>query len=391
MYTIAYRVCKPTLQQRLTRLAHILFFSLLTALLPLSSTAQVLQLGGEWPDSEGRHVNAHGGCVLRAGDRYYWFGEERPVKGEKYQQGVTCYSSTDLCNWRYEGLALRVDDHSKAPLDAGCTIERPKVVYCSKTGQYVLWFHLELKGKGYAAAQCAVAVSKNVTGPYQLLRAGRVNAGYYPMDMTKKEQQTTFCEDSLKEWWTPQWFDAIKKGYFMFRDRTGGQMSRDMTVFVDDDGKAYHVYSSEDNLTLHIAELSDDYTRHTGRYIRVAPAGHNEAPTVFKHNGTYWMITSGCTGWAPNEARMFSAPSIWGPWTQHPSPFVGTDAKKTFGGQGTFVFQPAAGKFLFMADIWNPNDLAHSGYFWLPIDFDAANTPVINRQDRYSLGDFLAK
>ena len=98
MYTIAYRVCKPALQQRLTRLAHILFFSLLTALLPLSSTAQVLQLGGEWPDSEGRHVNAHGGCVLRAGDRYYWFGEERPVKGEKYQQGVTCYSSTDLCN-----------------------------------------------------------------------------------------------------------------------------------------------------------------------------------------------------------------------------------------------------------------------------------------------------
>lgn len=163
MYTIAYRVCKPARQQRLTRLAHILFFSLLTALLPLSSTAQVLQLGGEWPDSEGRHVNAHGGCVLRAGDRYYWFGEERPVKGEKYQQGVTCYSSTDLCNWRYEGLALRVDDHSKAPLDAGCTIERPKVVYCSKTGQYVLWFHLELKGKGYAAAQCAVAVSKNVT------------------------------------------------------------------------------------------------------------------------------------------------------------------------------------------------------------------------------------
>ena len=42
---------------------------------------------------------------------------------------------------------------------------------------------------------------------------------------------------------------------------------------------------------------------------------HNEAPAIFKKDGTYWMITSGCTGWAPNAARLFSAPSIWGPWT----------------------------------------------------------------------------
>ena len=34
-------------------------------------------------------------------------------------------------------------------------------------------------------------------------------------------------------------------------------MSRDMTLFVDDDGKGYHIYSSEDNLTLHIAELTE--------------------------------------------------------------------------------------------------------------------------------------
>lgn len=46
-------------------------------------------------------------------------------------------------------------------------------------------------------------------------------------------------------------------------------MSRDMTLFVDDDGKAYHIYSSEDNLTLQIAELSDDYLSHTGKYIRI--------------------------------------------------------------------------------------------------------------------------
>ena len=74
---------------------------------------------------------------------------------------------------------------------------------------------------------------------------------------------------------------------FVKRDLEGGQMSRDMTLFVDDDGKAYHIYSSEDNLTLQIAELSDDYLSHTGKYIRIFPGGHNEAPAIFKKDGIY--------------------------------------------------------------------------------------------------------
>ena len=80
-------------------------------------------------------------------------------------------------------------------------------------------------------------------------------------------------------------------------------MSRDMTLFVDDDRKAYHIYASEENLTLQIAELSDDYLSHTGRYIRVAPGGHNEAHAIFKIDGRYYIITSGSTGWEPNAAR----------------------------------------------------------------------------------------
>ena len=68
-----------------------------------------------------------------------------------------------------------------------------------------------------------------------------------------------------------------------------------MTVYVDDDGKAYHIYSAEENLTLNIAELADDYLDYTGRYVRVAPGGQNEAPAIFKRDGVYWMITSGCT------------------------------------------------------------------------------------------------
>lgn len=177
-----------------------------------------------------------------------------------------------------------------------------------------MWFHLELKGKGYAAARSAVAVSDSPTGPFKYIRSERINPGVLPFDMneTQRAMLDTLDAEKYKEWWTPMWYEAIHKGLFVKRDLQGGQMARDMQLFVDEDGKAYHIYSSEDNLTLQIAELSDDYLTHTGKYVRMAPAGHNEAPAIFKKSdGTYWMITSGCTGWDPNEARMFSAPSIW--------------------------------------------------------------------------------
>jgi beta-xylosidase len=162
-------------------------------------------------------------------------------------------------------------------------------------------------------------------------------------------------------------------------------MSRDMTLFVDDDGKAYHIFSSEDNLTLHIAELTGDYLHHTGRYTRVAPGGQNEAPAIFKKDGTYWMITSGCTGWAPNEARMFSAPSIWGPWTQHPNPCVGPKSEITFEGQSTYIL-PYGNGYIFMADIWRPKHPSDARYIWLPIDFENGK-PTIKWRDAWSLSE----
>jgi beta-xylosidase len=203
----------------------------------------------------------------------------------------------------------------------------------------------------------------------------------------KAAQQTDASQ--WKEWWNDAWRKEVNKGMYLWRDMKGGQMSRDMTVYVDDDGKAYHITSSQENLTLLVSELTDDYLNFTGKYNMVAPGGQNEAPCIFKHNGTYWLICSGCTGWSPNEARMFSAKSIWGPWKQHPSPFVGTatgyqnmPANKTFGAQGTYIYQ-MNGKPIFMADIWNPRHLSQSLHLWLPIEFDANDVPVIRWADKW--------
>ena len=346
--------------------------------------------GAIWPDDKGVHINAHGGGVLYHEGTYYWYGENKSDSTSNAMVGVMCYSSPNLTDWKNEGVALAVERNDTASdIIQGCIIERPKVIYNEKTKKFVMWFHLELKGKGYYAARSATAVSDTPTGPFLYLGSGRVNPGKWPFDMTAEQKAVLDTLDAANypTEWTPEWREAVKAGLFLKRDFEGGQMARDMQLFVDDDGKAYHIYSSEENMTMQIAELSDDYLTHTGKYTRVAAGGMNEAPALFKRNGTYWMITSGCTGWAPNEARMFSAPSIWGPWTQHPNPCIGPKAEITFGGQSTFVLPLPDKKdaYIFMADIWRPEHPSDARYIWLPIQFKADGTPVIEWKDQWTL------
>jgi beta-xylosidase len=254
-----------------------------------------------------------------------------------------------------------------------------------------MYFHLELKGKGYNAARVGIAVSDNVTGPYKYLKSCRPNANYFPTNMTEAQKTATTKPADFKEWWTPEWRKAVEDGLFVRRDLEEGQMSRDMTLYVDDDGKAYHIYSSEENLTLQLAELADDYLGYTGKYVRIAPAGHHEAPAIFKKDGKYFMITSGCTGWAPNAARLFTADNIYGPWTEHPNPCVGEDANLTFHSQSTFIL-PVQNKkeaFIFMADRWRPKNPIDGRYVWLPIQFENG-LPVLKWENRWDLNVFNA-
>ena len=376
------------------KLKRILIFCVWGLVMVASVGAQSLERitpGQEWPDRKGEHINAHGGGLLFHEGKYYWYGENRPARGFTTEVGVEVYSSSDLMNWEDEGVALAVSEEAGHDIERGCIMERPKVIRNPKTGKFVMLFHLELKGKGYAAARVGFAESDSPVGPFRFIRSLRPNAGKWPTDFSRRDirKAKKLKEADYKEWWTPEWREAIREGLLLARDVPGGQMSRDMTVYVDDDGKAYHIYSAEENLTLNLAELTDDYLDYTGRYVRIAPGGQNEAPTIFKHDGVYWMITSGCTGWAPNEARMFKAASLWGPWEQLPSPFVGKDAKKSFHTQGTYIFKVEGTEdgFVFMADRWNPQSLKNSRHIWLPIDFEADGTPVIRWVESWSLKD----
>ena len=335
-----------------------------------------LLLGETLLADDSLHVNAHGGMIMEKDGVFYWYGEHRgDGTPGSMQQGVSLYTSSDLRNWKNRGIVLQLLDSVGHPLELGCKIERPKVVYNPTTGKYVMWFHHELKDRGYAAAQAGVAVADTPEGPCEFIRSARVNPGVYPENLSEEDRNAAW--DPEMEWWTEPWYGQLRRGSFVKRDLDGGQMARDMTIYVDKDGRAYHIYSSEDNLTLQIAELDPTYTDHTGRYIRVAPGGHNEAPTLMEHDGTYWMITSGCTGWAPNAARLLRADSIMGEWTQlDVNPARGEGAETTFDTQGTYIMK-IGDSFTFMADRWNPENLGDSRHVWIPVRFDESGDPYL--------------
>lgn len=354
-------------------------------LLSIISRAQIkltsFSPGAIWPDDKGVHINAHGGGILYNNGVYYWFGEHKIAgdAGNRAMVGVHCYSSKDLYNWKDEGISLSVSPDITNDIAKGCILERPKVIYNKKTKKYVMWFHLELLGKGYSAARAGVAVSDKITGPYKFIKSYRPNPGQMPFyPALTPEGDKVNCVNP-----------ATETDKFFCRDMPGGQMARDMTVFVDEDGKAYHVFSSEENYTLDLAELTADYTGHTGKFIRIYIGHQTEAPALFKRNGIYYMIGSGCTGWAPNAARWFSAKSIWGPWTYHGNPCQGPDSKITYGGQSTHVL-PVAGKkdaFIFIADKWTPKDAIDGRYLWLPISFKGDDIEI-NWMDNWNLDIF---
>ena len=333
--------------------------------------------GEEWLDNNGVHINAHGGGFLYYDDIYYWYGEHKIEGGigNTAQVGVHVYSSKDLYNWRDEGIALWVDTtDSNSEIAKGCILERPKVIYNEKTNRFVMWFHLEYKGQEYTTARSGVAVSDNPTGPFVFVESVRPNKGIWPVNVQEYHKRPV--SDTIKsnycggEGCLPAHVDSVN---ILGRDFEQGQMARDMNLFVDDDGKAYHLYSSEENSTLHIAELSDDFISYSGRYARFFMNRYMEAPTILKTSkGKYYIVASGCTGWAPNAARSAIADNIFGPWKELGNPCAGQDSATTFHSQSTYIL-PVQGKkdaFVFMADRWMPDNPIDGRYIWLPVYFE---------------------
>lgn len=294
-----------------------------------------------WKDIDGNDIQAHGGCIIEHSGVFYWYGEHKgadncPDTRRVDAIGVSCYSSKDLVNWKYEGLVLESDkDNPQSPIHTSKVMERPKVIYNEKNNNFVLWIHLDTCD--YTFAGIGVAVSEAPTGPFTLINVKQPNR----------------------------------------------QDSRDMTVFRDNDKTAYLVHSKDWNATINISRLNEDYTDVDGFYTSVMIDQYREAPAVFYHNNIYYMITSGCTGWNPNPALFSRSEFIMGKWLLIDNPCRGERMSVTFDGQSTYIFE-VNGKFYIMLDHWIPTNLKKSGYSILPIEITADNNLLIPWQDEWN-------
>jgi len=166
-------------------------------------------------DTQNKPINAHGGGLIFYNNTYYWYGEIKVGKtylppsnadwgGTRVDlTGISCYSSTDLLHWRYEGNVLpAVTNDTEHDLYVDKVAERPKVVYNEQTNKFVMWLHID--SMDYKRARSGVATSDRPEGPFTCIQSFRPN----------------------------------------------NQMARDLTIYVDDDTRAYLFYSSEDNAAI---------------------------------------------------------------------------------------------------------------------------------------------
>ncbi|HKQ77235.1 MAG TPA: RICIN domain-containing protein [Blastocatellia bacterium] len=286
--------------------------------------------GTQFTTTTGAPIQAHGGGVIKVGPYYYWFGENRNPNSTFF--AVSCYRSTDLKNWEFRNNVLTAN--SSAELNPA-NIERPKVVFNSNTGRYVMWMHWE-NGVHYGEARAAVASSATVDGNYTYHGSFRPyqNAGVV---------------------------DHGKPGY----------MSRDCTLFVDTNGIGYFISAANENADLHVYRLTGDYLGIDILVVKLWVGQKREAPAMFKRNGFYFLVTSGATGWSPNQQKYAFSTNIASGWS-NPTNFADGVC---YSSQTTFVL-PIQGSsttsYLFLGDRWagawggRVND---STYVWLPLTF----------------------
>jgi len=276
-------------------------------------------------DENGLFVEAHGGCFLLHNGTYYWYGEDR--RGDAY---VHCYSSKDLLNWEDKGSVISTSTFQEQKLEGyelglvnefghKVNLERPKVVYNKLSKMFVMYMHYE-NGENYDVAALAVAVSS--------------------------------CPDK----------DFVYLGH----TRPLGNMSRDCTLFVDEDDKAYFISASNNNFDLHIYALSSDYLKVTSLVNKLFIGKSREAPALIKKDGVYYLFSSFCTGWMPNQCMLSFSNSLSDGWSK----------LQPIGDQITYHSQPGflfayKNKFYYMGDVWG-------GFEWKSIkEFDYSKSTYL--------------
>ena len=271
--------------------------------------------GSLWITADGDTVQAHAPGFLKIKDTWYMVGEDR---SREWRPDVNLYSSRDLQNWSFE---KKIIANGVTSPDLGSTrmIERAKLLYNKKTKRYVVWCHWE--SSNYGASEAACFSSDRIDGTYRLEWSGR------PL----------------------------------------GIKSRDCNVFVDTDGTAYFISTTEENQHLGLFRLSDDYLSIV-EHTQLFPWQRREAPAIVKLDQKYFMFSSACTGWAPNQCKLSWSHDLKTGWSTLEN--IGDD--KAFRTQPAAILEIKGSKdttYLYVGDRWKDPNLAQSKTIIFPVTF----------------------
>ncbi|MCQ9177990.1 family 43 glycosylhydrolase [Streptomyces sp. IBSBF 2953] len=312
-----------------------------------SVTAPTLQNDVFWKDTSGNPIYSQGGGVLKVGSTYYWYGVKyngavtyynnpaRGKNGDTSFSAITSYSSTDLVHWKFEGNVMTSSD-----LGGAGWVGRVGVAHNARTGKYVLISQLN--------SGLVFATSSTPAGHFT--RAG-----------------------------TQSSIGNVTTG-----------MSGDQSVFTDDDGNAYLVFSNKSGRShLYVAPLRSSDFLHVEAATNIynSSAGGREGNIMFKHDGTYYFCSSDLHGWNASHTYCITSTKINGPYS---SEFVmqGTDADFSHVTQTGLAFQVtgASGSFvMFGGDRWS--DFAGNGIGynqWLPVTFNG-KTPIFHSLSQWNV------
>jgi Glycosyl hydrolases family 43 len=305
------------------KLLLLLFLELVSANVS-SHAAKVIRPGEIWPDNNQKHIQAHGGGIIKIKKTYYWYGEERSQGRDSNFQYVSCYTSRDLINWVSRGIVFQQSDPED--LGKGWVMERPKVFYNKKAKKYVMYVHLD--NSEYKVAKVGTAVSTTPFGPFKFIRSFR------PL----------------------------------------GHESRDIGQFIDDDGTAYLVFEDRP-FGYRIAKLSADYMDVEKEMSLIKE--HMEGGAIVNYQGLYYSIGSGLNGWEPTPNKYATAPTLSGPWSEFKD--IAPPESRTYNSQSTMLIKVVGTKattVIFMADKWKPDTQWDSRYLWMPLEIGSGKLRV---------------
>ena len=281
--------------------------------------------GQIWLDTNGKRIQAHGPSVFYENGTFYWYGENKEHtdgKSKIWTWGIRAYSSTDLYNWKDEGLIIPPDEkNKKSPLYPNRKLDRPHIIYCKKTGKYVCWLKFNDK------TNFTLLTADQFLGPYTIVKT---------------------------EW------------------RPYGKKVGDFDLSVDEEsGKAY-LYVEANHRELISAELTANYLDVQGdykvHYADIKPPFTREGTTHFQRNGKHYLVTSGMTGYIPNPSEVAVADDWQGPYTVQGDPHVDDDSCASFNSQIASIFKYPGKKDLYIAvaDRWVPEYVVtRERYEWL--------------------------